>query len=38
MDKSAYLDFAIEVIRRSDDQKGLLVLPRRSGASASLAG
>ena len=29
MDKAAYLDFAIEVIRRSDDQKGFQVRPRR---------
>ena len=29
MDKAAYLDFVIEVIRRSDDQKGFQVLPRR---------
>jgi hypothetical protein len=29
LDKAAYLDFVIEVIRRSDDQKGFEVLPRR---------
>lgn len=29
MDKAAYLDLVIEVIRRSDDQKGFQVLPRR---------
>src|ERR1700678_1752098 len=29
MDKAAYLDFVIEIIRRSDDQKGFMVLPRR---------
>lgn len=29
MDKAAFLDFTIEVIRRSDDQKGFSVLPRR---------
>lgn len=29
MDKASYLDFVIEVIRRSDDQKGFKVLPRR---------
>src|SRR6266852_5968029 len=29
LDKAAYLDFVIEVIRRSDDQKGFQVLPRR---------
>ena len=29
MDKAAYLDFVIEIIRRSDDQKGFQVLPRR---------
>ena len=29
MDKATCLDFVIEVIRRSDDQKGFQVLPRR---------
>lgn len=29
MDKASYLDFVIEVIRRSDGQKGFRVLPRR---------
>jgi transposase len=29
MDKASYLDFVIEVIRRSDPQKGFEVLPRR---------
>ncbi len=29
MDKAAFLDFTVEVIRRSDDQKGFVVLPRR---------
>jgi hypothetical protein len=29
MDKAAYLDFIVEIIRRSDDQKGFQVLPRR---------
>jgi len=29
MDKAAYLGFVIEVIKRSDDQKGFQVLPRR---------
>jgi len=29
MDKAAYLDFVVEIIRRSDDQKGFQVLPRR---------
>ncbi len=29
MDKPAYLDFLIEVIKRSDDQKGFEVLPRQ---------
>ena len=29
MDKAAFLDFVIEVIKRSDDQKGFEVLPRR---------
>ena len=29
MDKAAFLDFTVEIIRRSDDQKGFEVLPRR---------
>ena len=29
MDKASYLDFIVEIIRRSDDQKGFKVLPRR---------
>ena len=29
MDKAAFLDFTVEIIRRSDDQKGFKVLPRR---------
>ena len=29
MDKAAYLDFVIEIIRRCDHQKGFQVLPRR---------
>lgn len=29
MDKASYLDFVVEVIRRSDNQKGFEVLPRR---------
>ena len=29
MDKANYLDFLVEIIRRSDDQKGFKVLPRR---------
>jgi transposase len=29
MDKAAYLNFVIEIIRRSDQQKGFHVLPRR---------
>lgn len=29
MDKATYLDFVVEIIRRSDDQKGFEVLPRR---------
>lgn len=29
MDKASYLDFVVEIIRRSDDQKGFKVLPRR---------
>lgn len=29
MDKAVYLDFVIEIIRRSERQKGFHVLPRR---------
>lgn len=29
MDKASYLDFVVEVIRRSDQQQGFKVLPRR---------
>jgi transposase len=29
MDKAPFLDFVVEVVRRSDDQKGFEVLPRR---------
>ena len=29
MDKAAYLDFIVEIVRRSDDQKGFEVVPRR---------
>jgi hypothetical protein len=29
MDKAAYLDFVIEIIRRSEGQKGFEILPRR---------
>jgi transposase len=29
MDKAAYLDFVIEIIRRSDSKEGFKVLPRR---------
>ena len=29
MDKAAYREFVIEVIKQSDDQKGFQVLPRR---------
>lgn len=29
MDKASYLDFVVEIIRRSDDQKRFKVLPRR---------
>lgn len=31
MDKATYLDFDIEIIRRSDNQQGFEVLPRRWG-------
>ncbi|MET3524705.1 hypothetical protein ABID25_006576 [Mesorhizobium abyssinicae] len=36
MDKAAYLDFVVEIIRRSDNQKGFEVLPRRWGRRADL--
>ena len=29
MDKASYLNFVVKIIRRSDDQKGFTVLPRR---------
>ncbi|EHH13641.1 putative transposase [Mesorhizobium amorphae CCNWGS0123] len=29
MDKATHLDFVVEIIRRSDDQKGFQILPRR---------
>jgi hypothetical protein len=29
MDKAAYLDFVVEIIRRSDGKKDFEVLPRR---------
>jgi transposase len=29
IDKAAYLDVVVEIIRRADDQKGFEVLPRR---------
>ena len=29
MDKAAYMEFVVEIIRRSDAQKGFEVLPRR---------
>lgn len=29
MEKASYLDFVVEVIRRSDKQEGFKVLPRR---------
>jgi transposase len=29
MDKAAYLDFVIEIVRRSQEQKGFHLLPRR---------
>jgi hypothetical protein len=38
MDKAAYLDFIVEIIRRSDDQKGFQVLPRRCRAHLRLDG
>lgn len=30
MDKAAFLDFVIEIVRKSDDQAGFAVIPRRS--------
>ncbi|VWX48212.1 hypothetical protein NOVOSPHI9U_130012 [Novosphingobium sp. 9U] len=38
MEKASYLDFIIEVIRRSDKQEGFKVLPRRGSSSGHLAG
>ena len=29
-DKAAYLDFVVEIIRRSDDQEDFHILPRRT--------
>jgi transposase len=29
MDKAVYLDFVVQIIKRSDDQNGFEVLPRR---------
>ena len=29
MDKASYLDFVVEIVRRSDEQPGFKVLPRR---------
>ena len=37
LDKAAFLDFVIDVIKRSDDQKGFEVLPRRWVAERTLA-
>lgn len=36
MDKAAYLDFVIEIIRLSDAQKGFEVLPSRRVVQAHL--
>ena len=36
MDKAAYLDFIVEIIRRSDGQKGFEALPRRWVVERSL--
>lgn len=38
MDKANYLDFVVEIIRRSDDQKGFKALPRRSVLEFTSAG
>ena len=38
MEKAAYLDFAIEIIRRSGGQKGFQVLPRRWVAERAFGG
>lgn len=35
MDKAAFLDFTIEVVRRCDDQAGFKVLPGRAGWSSA---
>jgi len=38
MDKAAYLDFVVEIIRRSDDQKGIQVLSCRWVVERTSAG
>ncbi len=38
MDKAAYLDFVVEIIRRSDDQQGCEVLARRWAAERTVGG
>jgi hypothetical protein len=38
MDKAAYLDFVVEIIRRSDDQQGFKVLARRRVAERTVGG
>lgn len=38
MDKAAYLDFVVEIIRRSDDQKDFEVWPAAGLSSAPSAG
>ena len=38
LDKADFLDFVVEIIRRSDDQDGFHVLPRTGLSSVPLAG
>ena len=38
MDKAAYLDFIVEIVRRSDDHKGFEVLPAGGWLSGPSAG
>ena len=38
MDKAAFLDFTVEIVRRCDSEPGFKVLPRRWSWNAPLAG
>ncbi len=38
LDKAAFLDFAVEVVRRSDNDPGFKVIPRRWVSNAPLDG